>query len=136
MKHTNVQDVQRAVSDYFGTSVADLAGLSRAVPLVRWRQLSFYLCRRHTSASYPEIGRAFGGRDHATVIHGVRAIERQLETDPALRETLAEIEGLPKLAASLRRLNTLEQRTKLAEDIRRRLEAQKESIHGLCSLWS
>jgi chromosomal replication initiator protein len=61
------------------------------------RQLAMYLARRHTALSLAEVGKEFGGRDHATVLYAERKIAELVETDPALRaaveEMSAELQG-------------------------------------------
>ena len=52
-----------------------------------------YLCRELTSFSYPEIGNHFGGKDHSTVIHAIRKIEKNLELDSHLRTTIKTIKN-------------------------------------------
>jgi chromosomal replication initiator protein len=51
-----------------------------------------YLCRKHTSTSFPAIGTMFGGRDHSTVIHASKTIEQKIKNDPTMRATLERIE--------------------------------------------
>ena len=52
------------------------------------RQIAIYLCRDLTKCSYPEIGEKFGGKDHSTIIHSVKKIEKQLAADHELKHTL------------------------------------------------
>ena len=65
-------------SDLFGVRVADLCGPSRTRALVNVRQVTMYVCRSMTDESLPVIGRAFGGRDHTTVINAVRKVEARM----------------------------------------------------------
>ena len=67
--------VIEVASDLFGFSIADLTGPNRGRPLVLARQIAMYVLRQLTDHSYPAIARAFGGRDHTTVIHAVNKIE-------------------------------------------------------------
>ena len=62
------------------------------------RQVTMYLARRYTGASYPEIGEKFGGKDHSTVIHAVKKIEKLLGNDPSLTNT---VESLSKKIETL-----------------------------------
>jgi chromosomal replication initiator protein len=65
----------------YGFSEADLLGPSRKQPLAQKRQIAMYLCRELTDLSLPKIGRAFGGRDHTTVIHAVERIKNLIQSD-------------------------------------------------------
>ncbi|MFZ9887110.1 MAG: helix-turn-helix domain-containing protein, partial [Myxococcota bacterium] len=56
------------------------------------RQVAMYLARKHIGASLPEIGRAFGGRDHTTVLSSVRKIEASLATDAGMQAVVGRIE--------------------------------------------
>jgi chromosomal replication initiator protein len=60
--------------------------------VVAARSVAMYLARKLTDHSLEQIGRAFGGRDHTTVLHGCRKIEKQLETDPAVRQTVRQLQ--------------------------------------------
>lgn len=72
---TTVDDVQKAVCDYFGIRLADLKGKRRHRSVTFPRMLAMYLCRQHLSTSYPELGERFGGKDHTTVLSACRKIE-------------------------------------------------------------
>jgi chromosomal replication initiator protein len=68
-----------------------LTGKSRKQAITRPRNLALYLCRRHTDASYAELGRLFN-RDHSTVMYGVDQVERALAGDQRLSQELAFLE--------------------------------------------
>lgn len=68
-----IASIQRAVCERYGLTMRDLLGSSRERRVAWPRQEAMRLCREMTRHSFPEIGRRFGGRDHATVIHGIRA---------------------------------------------------------------
>ena len=57
------------------------------------RQIAMYLTRQLTSHSYPDIGSQFGGKDHSTIIHAIRKIERLLEDDMQLRSTINNLKN-------------------------------------------
>ena len=78
----------------------DILGGKRRPDLVLARQVAMYLCRQKLGLSYPELGRAFGGRDHSTVIHACKSVENMLVTDPLLKSIAQEIEK--KIVKSLR----------------------------------
>jgi chromosomal replication initiator protein len=87
--------IMRAVEAHYGLAPGSIVRGSRKVSFAHPRQLAMYLCRTMTEGSYPEIGRAFGGRNHATVIHAVKAVEARLTTDPdVLAAHNAIVEGL------------------------------------------
>jgi chromosomal replication initiator protein len=65
----------------YGFSEADLLSPSRKQPLAQKRQIAMYLCRELTDLSLPKIGRAFGGRDHTTVLHAVERVKSLIQSD-------------------------------------------------------
>lgn len=70
-----------AVAQHFNISTFDLKSKSRVASLVYARQVGFYLARELAKRSFPEIGKKFGDRDHTTVLHGYRKIERLIRSD-------------------------------------------------------
>lgn len=70
----------------------DVLGGKRRPDLVLARQVSMYICRRKLGLSYPELGRAFGGKDHSTVIHAIKKIKKILVSDKALQQMVTELE--------------------------------------------
>lgn len=84
-------DVIRAVTHHFSIGRRELAGRSRTKDIVLPRQVAMYLLRAETDASLVDIGGELGGRDHTTVLHGIRQVERSLEADPAMRTTIVSI---------------------------------------------
>jgi chromosomal replication initiator protein len=89
VKIVTIEDIQQAVATHFNQRLSDLLGPRRPKDLALARQVAQYLCKQLTTKSYPDIGRAFGGRDHTTVIHAVRNVENLLPRDPALAEAIA-----------------------------------------------
>jgi chromosomal replication initiator protein len=89
-----IDDILRVVGRHYNVPKADLLSPRRARSIVLPRQIGMYLAKKLTSRSLPEIGRRFGGRDHSTVLHAVRKIEREIEKDENLRR---EIELLTRL---------------------------------------
>ncbi|WP_271950748.1 chromosomal replication initiator protein DnaA [Ruegeria faecimaris] len=81
-----VEEIQRKVSEYYNIRLSDIIGPKRLRSYARPRQVAMYLCKRLTSRSLPEIGRRFGGRDHTTVMHGVKRIEELKTTDGQIAE--------------------------------------------------
>lgn len=70
-----VEEIQRRVSEHYNIRLSDMIGPKRLRSYARPRQVAMYLCKQLTTRSLPEIGRRFGGRDHTTVMHGVKRIE-------------------------------------------------------------
>lgn len=87
-----LDDIQQQVASYYNIKVHDLLGARRLRQIARPRQAAMFLAKKLTPKSYPEIGRAFGGRDHTTVMHAVRTIENLLERDPQLVEDVRVLE--------------------------------------------
>ena len=90
-KVITIDQVQRKVSDFFGVKVSDLKAKNRTKAVAFPRQVAMYLARQLTHASLAEVGRAFGGKDHTTVLHAVDKIQSLVQEDPKLKKT---IEGL------------------------------------------
>jgi chromosomal replication initiator protein len=84
----SIEEVIRTVAKHYGIKATELKSPKRAKPITRARQIAMYLCRELTSESFPEIGSRFGGRDHATVIHGVNKITALLEVDSDLQREI------------------------------------------------
>jgi len=84
-------DVKRVVAHHLGVSVEQLEGKARSGKVATARRLALFLSRELTHASLPAIGRAFGGRDHTTVLGAVRSCEAELRRNPQLRLLAGEI---------------------------------------------
>ncbi|RZJ03219.1 MAG: chromosomal replication initiator protein DnaA [Brevundimonas sp.] len=80
-RRITVDEIQKTVAEHFSLKQADLLSERRTRAVARPRQIAMYLCKQHTTRSYPDIGRRFGGRDHTTVLHGVRKIEELMPQD-------------------------------------------------------
>lgn len=74
-RNVGIDNIQKTVADYYKIKVGDLFSKKRTRNIARPRQIAMWLCREVTSHSFPEIGEAFGGRDHTTVIHAVKTID-------------------------------------------------------------
>ncbi|MEP2892123.1 chromosomal replication initiator protein DnaA [Tateyamaria sp.] len=83
-----VEEIQRKVSDHYNIRLSDMIGPKRLRSYARPRQVAMYLCKHMTSRSLPEIGRRFGGRDHTTVMHGVKRIDELRQQDGQIAEDL------------------------------------------------
>ncbi len=80
-RRITVDEIQKTVADHFSLKQADLLSERRTRAVARPRQIAMWLCKQHTTRSYPDIGRRFGGRDHTTVLHGVRKVEELIAAD-------------------------------------------------------
>lgn len=80
-RRVTVDEIQKLTADHFGLKQADLLSERRTRSVARPRQVAMWLCKQHTTRSYPDIGRRFGGRDHTTVLHAVKKIEELLTSD-------------------------------------------------------
>ncbi len=87
-RKVTVEEIQRKVSEHYNIRLADMIGPKRVRNYARPRQIAMYLAKKMTSRSLPEIGRRFGGRDHTTVMHGVRRIEDLMITDHQIADDL------------------------------------------------
>ncbi|WP_394761109.1 chromosomal replication initiator protein DnaA [Phenylobacterium sp.] len=83
-RKVTVDQIQKAVSEHYGLKQADLISERRARAVARPRQVAMWLAKQITTRSLPDIGRRFGGRDHTTVLHGVRRIEALKAEDPVI----------------------------------------------------
>ena len=80
------ENIQKTVADYYKLRMADLLSKRRSRSVARPRQLAMALAKELTTLSLPEIGDAFGGRDHTTVMHAVKRIKELRESEPRLQE--------------------------------------------------
>ena len=81
-----IPNIQKTVADYYGLQIKDLLSKRRTRSLARPRQMAMALAKELTEHSLPEIGDAFAGRDHTTVLHACRQVRTLMETDGKLRE--------------------------------------------------
>ncbi|MDX1460067.1 MAG: chromosomal replication initiator protein DnaA [Xanthomonadales bacterium] len=86
-----IENIQKTVSEYYKIRVAELLSRKRTRMIARPRQMAMALSKELTEHSLPEIGDAFGGRDHTTVLHACRKIEELCETDGRIREDKAKL---------------------------------------------
>jgi chromosomal replication initiator protein len=93
-RRITIEDIQKKVASYYHVSMRDLLSHRRDRVIVRPRQVAMYLCKELTTRSLPEIGRRFGGRDHTTVLYGVRRIGQMKQENTTLAD---EIELLRRM---------------------------------------
>ena len=84
----SIEEIQRCVAEHYNIRLSEMIGPKRLRNFARPRQVAMYLCKQMTSRSLPEIGRRFGGRDHTTVMYGVRKIEELRIQDARIADDL------------------------------------------------
>ncbi len=91
--------IMQQSAEYFGVTINDLCGPSRARSLVHARQVAMYLCRELTELSLPNIGKHFGGRDHTTVMHAKQKIHDSMANDRTVYNQVTDLTSRIKSAA-------------------------------------
>jgi chromosomal replication initiator protein len=91
-REITVENIQKTICEYFNVKIGDLKAKRRTQNIALPRQVAMYLCRKHTETSFPAIGDKFGGRDHSTVIHASKTIERKIKEDPHMQTTIEKLE--------------------------------------------
>ncbi|MHC5004002.1 MAG: chromosomal replication initiator protein DnaA [Planctomycetota bacterium] len=102
--HPTIQNIVDAVTGYFDVKLTDLLSKRRHKSIALPRQIAMWLARKHTRYSLEEIGGYFGGRDHTTVMHAIRAIDARRAENPALDHDLERLEEI--VASQSRQLAT------------------------------
>lgn len=90
-KIISVEMIQKSVGQFFGVTITDLQAKKRNKNIVLARQVAMYLSRNLAKMSYPEIGNAFGGKDHTTVLHSCNKIKTVIETDDNLKMAIMKL---------------------------------------------
>jgi chromosomal replication initiator protein len=90
-KIITIDHIQRKTADFFSVRFSDMRAKSRTKAVAFPRQIAMYLARQLTHASLAEIGRAFGGKDHTTVLHAVEKVQTLLADDPKLKKTIDSV---------------------------------------------
>lgn len=88
----SIEDIQKTVADFFKIRIGDMFSKRRPANIARARQVAMYLAKELTQKSFPEIGDAFGGRDHTTVMHAAKRITELRKQDPELNRQIHAIE--------------------------------------------
>ena len=86
-RQLTIENIQKATSEYFNIQLNDLLSARRNRSVVRPRQIAMLLSKELTNRSLPEIGKAFGKRDHTTVLHACRTIKKLKESDPNIKQS-------------------------------------------------
>ncbi|MEH2508666.1 hypothetical protein V1291_000020 [Nitrobacteraceae bacterium AZCC 1564] len=89
-----VDSIQRIVGCYYGIDRIEIIGVARTADIVLARQVSMYLAKKMTGLSMPNIGKRFGGKDHTTVLHAVRKIEKVKAEDAKFAAELDHLKDL------------------------------------------
>jgi chromosomal replication initiator protein len=87
-KIVTIDQIQKKVAEHFDVRLADMTSKRRPANIAFPRQIAMYLARRHTKASLNEIGDAFGGRDHGTVLHAYKAITERMKKEDQVRQLI------------------------------------------------
>ncbi len=85
-RKVTMDEILKRVCDYYKIRQVDILSQNRQRAIARPRQMAMYLCKRLTTRSLPEIGKKFGGRDHTTILYGVRKIEELMQIDSQIAE--------------------------------------------------
>ena len=93
-RRVTIQNIQKTVAEYFKMRIADLHSKRRNRQITRPRQIAMALAKELTSMSLPEIGDAFGGRDHTTVLHAQRKVQELITTDARVREDYQNLQRI------------------------------------------
>jgi len=88
-----IEQIQRRVAEHFDVRVADMTSKRRPASIAFPRQVAMYLARELTKASLNEIGEAFGGRDHGTVLHACKLVKRRMGEQDNIRQTISFIDS-------------------------------------------
>ncbi len=94
IKVITVDKIQNVVSNYFNIPLSEMLSQRRSRPLARPRQIAMFLAKKMTNRSLPEIGRRFANRDHTTVIHAVKTINRLSEQDDEMKKNINQIKSI------------------------------------------
>ena len=88
-----IEQIQRRVAEHFDVRLADMTSKRRPANIAFPRQVAMYLARELTKASLNEIGDAFGGRDHGTVLHACKLVKRRMKEQDSIRQTISFIDS-------------------------------------------
>jgi chromosomal replication initiator protein len=88
-----IEQIQRRVAEHFDVRLADMTSKRRPANIAFPRQVAMYLARQLTKASLNEIGDAFGGRDHGTVLHACKLVKKRMKEQDGLRQTISFIDS-------------------------------------------
>ena len=90
-KIITIELIQKEVSSFFDLTVKDLKSNQKQKKVSGPRQIAMFLSRKYTSSSFPEIGSKFGGKNHSTVVHAVKNVEKKIGADPSLSSAVTTV---------------------------------------------
>ena len=93
-KVISIDKIQNITSNFYSINLSEMLSQRRSRPLARPRQIAMYLAKKLTTRSLPEIGRKFANRDHTTVIHAVKTIEKLLQNNTEIKKNVEELRSL------------------------------------------
>ena len=93
-KLITIEDIQKKVSEHFSVKMSEMFSARRSKSVVIPRQVAMYLSKELTNLSYPEIGRNFGGKDHTTIIHASKKIDKLLNENSHLSEDIKLLKSI------------------------------------------
>ena len=88
-----IDQIQRRVAEHFDVRLADMTSKRRPANIAFPRQIAMYLSRELTKSSLSEIGEAFGGRDHGTVLHAHRLVKDKIKAEEKIRQVVSMLDG-------------------------------------------
>ena len=92
LKAPTIHKIQKQGAGFYNIKISDLTSKSRSRNVARPRQIAMYLAKNFTTESFPKIGKEFGGKNHATVIHSVKLVENLMKDDHKVLEEVKAIE--------------------------------------------
>ena len=92
-KTVTIDQIQKKVAEHYDIGVADMTSKLRSANIVFPRQVAMYLARRHTKASLQQIGEAFGGRDHGTVLHACKIVSGRMKKEDVVRQMIVSLDA-------------------------------------------
>jgi chromosomal replication initiator protein len=92
-KTVTIDQIQKKVAEHYDIGVADMTSKLRSANIVFPRQVAMYLARRQTKASLQQIGEAFGGRDHGTVLHACKIVSGRMKKEDVVRQTIVSLDA-------------------------------------------
>jgi chromosomal replication initiator protein len=92
-RSVTIDQVQRKVAEHYDVRLADMTSKRRTAHIAFARQVGMFISRRQTKNSLQDIGEAFGGRDHGTVIHACKTVQGRMDKDESLRQIIGFLES-------------------------------------------
>ena len=93
-KIITIDRIQNITSNFYSINLEEMLSQRRSRPLARPRQIAMYLAKKLTTRSLPEIGRKFANRDHTTVIHAVKTIDKLSQSNEEMKKNIDELKSI------------------------------------------